>query len=288
MSEMKAGNIYTLDLESQDELLVYVDKLSMRDQEHILLLSRLPQRRLIEHIDLDKVESYWVTTQDVMGSIQPSLDQISDLVTKRVENHTGIAIIEGIEWLISLHGFSEVLKFVMSLKDALHRKPWSILLVVAEDIFEEIQSAKWHREAPSWEVPKQVELTEIASSEDETHAISSENADELVDSSTSLSFLVRIPKEGYSKEIARRRILQWRRMGLDVSAAEPALFQESDEKGFDIYKSVEKKVRKAIELDNRLDILEGKGLKSEVTKLRFRVRQLTGFDEVEKRIDELI
>ena len=77
-------------------------------------------------------------------------------------------------------------------------------------------------------------------------------------------------------------------MGLDVSAAEPALFQESDEKGFEIYKSVEEKVRRAIELDNRLDILEEKGLKSEVTKLRFRVRQLTGFDEVEKRIDELI
>ena len=65
MSEMKAGNIYTLDLESQDEILAYVDKLSMRDQEHVLLLSRLPQRRLIEHIDLDKVEAYWVTTQDL-------------------------------------------------------------------------------------------------------------------------------------------------------------------------------------------------------------------------------
>ena len=81
MSEMKAGNIYTLDLVSQDEILAYVDKISMRDQEHVLLLSRLPQRRLIEHIDLDKVEAYWVTTQDVAGSIQPSLDQISDLIT---------------------------------------------------------------------------------------------------------------------------------------------------------------------------------------------------------------
>ena len=175
----------------------------------------------------------------------------------------------------------------MALKDSLHRKPWSILLVVAEDIFEEIQSAKWHREAPSWEMPKQVELSEIESSDDVVPEIV-ENVDDLVDSNTSLSFLVRIPKEGYSKEIARRRILQWRRMGLDVSAAEPALFQESDEKGFEIYKSVEERVRRAIELDNRLDILEEKGLKSEVTKLRFRVRQLTGFDEVEKRIDELI
>ena len=288
MSELKAGNIHTLDLVSQEDVLAYVDKLSMRDQEHVLLLSRLPQRRLLEHIDLDKVETYWVTTQDVMGSIQPSLDQISDLVTKRVGNHAGIAIIEGIEWLISLHGFSEVLKFVMILKDSLHRKPWSILLVVAEDIFDEIQSAKWHREAPSWEVPKKVEFTEFANSEDEHVEVTPETADEPEDISTSLSFLVRIPKEGYSKDIVRRRILQWRRMGLDVSGAEPALFQESDERGFEIYKSVEEKVRKAVELDNRLDILEENGWKSEVTKMRFRIRQLTGFDEVEKRIDELI
>ena len=288
MTEMKAGNIYTLDLVSQEEILAYADKVSMRDEEHVLLLSRLPQRRLIEHVDLDKVEAYWVTTQDVMGSIQPSLDQISDLITNRVENHTGIAIIEGIEWLISLHGFPEVLKFVMILKDSLHRKPWSILLVVAEDIFDDIQSAKWHREAPSWEVPKKVEFTEPVDNEHDLPEPESIATDDLEDKHTSLSFLVRIPREGYSKDVARRRILQWRRMGLDVSAAEPALFQESDEKGFEIYRAVEDKVRRAIELDNRLDVLEENGWKSEVTKMRFRVRQLTGFEEVEKRIDELI
>tara|TARA_B100001564_G_scaffold357978_1_gene375495 strand:+ start:1771 stop:2628 length:858 start_codon:yes stop_codon:yes gene_type:complete len=285
---MEVGNIYTLNLVSQDEVLAYVDKMSMRDQEHVLLLSRLPQRRLIEHIDLDKVEAYWVTTQDVTGSIQPSLDQISDLVTNRVENHNGIAIIEGIEWLVALHGYNDVLKLVMNLKDSLHRKPWSILLVVTEDIFDEIQYAKWHREAPSWEVPTRVELTENIIVEDDNADLDYDNAVEMEDSNTSLSFLVRIPKEGYSKDVARRRILQWRRMGLDVSAAEPALFQESDELGFEIYKSVEERVRKAIELDNRLDILEANGWKSEVTKMRFRVRQLTGLDEVEKRIDELI
>jgi len=286
MSEMEVGKIYTLNLVSQDEVLAYVDKVSMRDQEHVLLLSRLPQRRLIEHVDLDKIEAYWVTTQDVMGSIQPSLDQISDLVTKRVENHNGIAIIEGIEWLISLHGYNEVLKLVMNLKDSLHRKPWSILLVVAEDIFDEIESAKWHREAPGWEVPTRIEFTENPTVEDNETEIDA--GVEIEDSNASLSFLVRIPKEGYSKDVARRRILQWRRMGLDVSDAEPALFQESDDLGFEIYKAVEERVRRAIELDNRLDILEANGWKSEVTKMRFRVRQLTGLDEVEKRIDELI
>ena len=108
------------------------------------------------------------------------------------------------------------------------------------------------------------------------------------DGQSKLAFLIRIPREGYTKEIARKRILQWRRMGLDVSEAEPALFQDSDDAGFAIYQSVEHKVRRAIELDNRLDLLLEKGLKSDVTKMRFRIRQLTGFDEVEDRIEELI
>ena len=59
----------------------------------------------------------------------------------------------------------------MSLKDSLHRKPWSILLVVAEDIFDDIQSAKWHREAPSWEVPTKIEFTEKASEDEDIDVI---------------------------------------------------------------------------------------------------------------------
>ena len=70
--------------------------------------------------------------------------------------------------------------------------------------------------------------------------------------------------------------------------AEPALYTESDDRGYEIYKSVEDKVRTAVELDNRLDLLAEKGFKSDVTKLRFRVRQLTGFAEVESLINELI
>ena len=285
--DFEFGKSYTYSLVSQDEILAYVDTLSMRDDGHVLLLSRLPQRRLLEHIDIDKVESYWVTSQDVAGTIQPSMDQIHDLVTSRFENHTGIAIIEGIEWLISLHGFDKVLNMVMKLKDAIHRKPWSLLLVVSEGIMDSKQHSQWLRESTAWDIPKKVEFDKI----EEMIETSNENEDvkeKPLGDGASLAFLVRIPREGYTKEIARRRILQWRRMGLDVSEAEPALFQDSDDVGYEIYKKVEIKVRKAIELDNRLDILSERGLKSEVTKMRFRVRQLTGLADVESRINELI
>ena len=261
----------------------------MKEEGHILLLSRLPQRRLLEHIDLDKVESYWITTQDVAGSIQPSLEQIEDILNSRIENHTGIAVVEGIEWLISLFGFSKVLNMVMNLKDSLHRKPWSVLFVVSEDVFSEIEFSKWHRESPKWDIPKyDVKDEPLVNIDIEEQPFEPDEISQNNEQKTGLSFLVRIPREGYTKDIARRRILQWRRMGLDVSAAEPALFQTSDEIGYEIFKSVEDKVRRAIELDNRLDILEERGWRSEVTKMRFRVRQLTGFTEVENRINELI
>ena len=66
------------------------------------------------------------------------------------------------------------------------------------------------------------------------------------------------------------------------------LLEDAPGSGFEIYKSVEDKVRRAVELDNRLDILMERGYASEVTKMRFRVRQLTGLDDIESKIDELI
>ena len=289
-SDFEIGKTYTYEHDSDSEFLGYVDKISGNDDRQYLLVSRLPQRRLLEHLDLDKVETYWITTQDVTGSIQPSLDQLEDLLSNRIGNHTGIAFVEGIEWLVSLHGFSNVLNFVMRVKDSLHRKPWSVIFVLTPGIFTDIESSKWSRESVLWTIPKR-DSKSVSMDDDAEEMYPEPELSETPlseDGGSKLAFLIRIPREGYSKEIARRRILQWRRMGLDVSEAEPALFMESDDKGYEIYKSVEEKVRTAVELDNRLDLLLEKGFKSDVTKLRFRVRQLTGFEEVEARINELI
>ena len=117
------------------------------------MLSRLPQRRLLEHIDLDKVETYWITTQDVTGSIQPSLEQIEDILNIRIENHTGIAVVEGIEWLISLFGFSNVLNMVMNLKIHFTENLGQYYLLFPEDVFSEIEFSKWNRES-KWDIPK--------------------------------------------------------------------------------------------------------------------------------------
>ena len=87
----------------------------------------------------------------------------------------------------------------------------------------------------------------------------------------------------------------WIRKGNRLYLVQPDAFSYLDEslptklkELASLYKSVEDKVRWAVELDNRLDILMERGYVSEVTKMRFRVRQLTGLESIESRIDELI
>lgn len=290
VEDLDVGKLYSLRYESQDKFLAIVDKFSQDSDKHAMLVSRSPQRRLLEHIDLDKVESYWMTTYDVLGAIQPSLEALEDLITSRVSNHEGVIFIEGIERLVALNGFSELMTMVMKIKDILHRRQWIVIFTINEEVFDEIQLAKWHKEVNPWTILEKQALTNIDIDTTEILAVESDNStiqeDDLA--GNKLSFLTKIPKDGYTKDILRKRILQWRRMGLDVSAAEPALYSTSDDDGYLIYKRVEQNVRRAVELDNRLDLLEQRGFKSEVTKMRFRIRQLTGFDAVEKRIDELI
>ena len=290
MEDLDVGKLYSLRYESQDKFLAIVDKFSQDSDKHAMLVSRSPQRRLLEHIDLDKVESYWMTTYDVLGAIQPSLEALEDLITSRVSNHEGVIFIEGIERLVALNGFSELMTMVMKIKDILHRRQWIVIFTINEEVFDEIQLAKWHKEVNPWTILEKQALTNIDIDTTEILAVESDNStiQENDLAGNKLSFLTKIPKDGYTKDILRKRILQWRRMGLDVSAAEPALYSTSDDDGYLIYKRVEQNVRRAVELDNRLDLLEQRGFKSEVTKMRFRIRQLTGFAAVEKRIDELI
>ena len=290
MEDLDVGKLYSLRYESQDKFLAIVDKFSQDSDKHAMLVSRSPQRRLLEHIDLDKVESYWMTTYDVLGAIQPSLEALEDLITSRVSNHEGVIFIEGVERLVALNGFSELMTMVMKIKDILHRRQWIVIFTINEEVFDEIQLAKWHKEVNPWTIVEKQALTNIDIDTTEILAVESDNStiQENDLAGNKLSFLTKIPKDGYTKDILRKRILQWRRMGLDVSAAEPALYSTSDDDGYLIYKRVEQNVRRAVELDNRLDLLEQRGIRSEVTKMRFRIRQLTGFDAVEKRIDELI
>ena len=201
MEDLDVGKLYSLRYESQDKFLAIVDKFSQDSDKHAMLVSRSPQRRLLEHIDLDKVESYWMTTYDVLGAIQPSLEALEDLITSRVSNHEGVIFIEGVERLVALNGFSELMTMVMKIKDVLHRRQWIVVFTINEEVFDEIQLAKWHKEVNPWTIVEKQALTNIDIDITEVLAEESDNSviQEHELAGNKLSFLTKIPKDGYTK-----------------------------------------------------------------------------------------
>ncbi len=71
-------------------------------------------------------------------------------------------------------------------------------------------------------------------------------------------------------------------MGLDVSEVEPALNLASDD-AYALYSKVEEKVRRAVDLEQHLELHSEDFTASEEATARFRIRQLTGLDQLEEK-----
>jgi len=282
--DIVAGQIHTLLLSSTEDFVSAFDRIDSEETSHRVFISRMPPRRLIERLDIIDIETYWLTDRAGEGTIPPSYNTLLSLISNRLANHKGTIFLEGLEWLSSLHGFDSLLGFIRTLSDSVHRTYWSIYLSVNESSFSSIELNQITREAPILNI---VLVDEMDSIQDEPIDFigiqKSENLEvELHDDGTpKLLFLTRLPENGFSKSLLQRRVLQWRRMGLDVSEIESALYASSTDSMYQAYNLIEEKVRRAVQLDNWVS--ENVTDSQERSVAQFRIRQLTGLDELEQR-----
>ena len=102
-----------------------------------------------------------------------------------------------------------------------------------------------------------------------------------------LKMLSSIAQSALTPAVLSRRKLQWESMGFDVSELEYALTIDS-ERSYKIYRDVEERVRRAIECDRRIGMIEIRGFTLEAAKMRFRIMQLTGLSDIESELDEIL
>ena len=279
-----AGQIHTLLCPSTDEFVSVLDRIDSSDTSHRLFISRFPQRRLVERLDITDIECYWLTDKLADGAIEPSYQKILSLISNRLSNHKGSIFIEGSEWLASLHGFDALLGFIRTVSDSLHRTYWNVYLSINIDSFTPIEYNQIIREAPIYQMSDDEQTENIDEGSIELNErIRTENIDVDLhdDGSPKLVFLTRLPESGFTRSLLQRRVLQWRRMGLDVSEVESALYSTNKDSMYQLYMAIEEKVRRAVQLDNW--IAENVADSQERSVAQFRVRQLTGLDELEQR-----
>ncbi len=280
------GLLFSCEFDSTKVMLEWIDSMNHTTDEHIVFVSRLPHRRLLNQVDISKIETYWMTHRVGQAHIAPDLKEIHNLVQSRVSHHHGVIVLEGLEWLVTLHGESTILNFIRTLRDEVHRTQWTLVLSLEPLAFNSIWLARLRREAPLIQVEREMAEAIVSDAEDEDEDHTAEHISVTEEGLPSLVMLNRLPKNGFTHALLRKRILQWRRMGLDVSEVEPALHQELD-MAFELYTTVESKVRVAVELERRVDSVSEHLTASELTTSKFRIRQLTGLEHIELMLDSI-
>ena len=282
---LEKGHLFSKEFEHDALLLEWLDRYSHSTDEHLVYVSRMPHRRLLNQIDVTKIETYWMTHRAGQAHISPDLDHLHALIQSRINHHHGLIVIEGLEWLVSLHGETTLLNFIRTLRDDVHRTQWSLLLPVDALAFNSIWLARFKREAP--ELVTQTMPSEPTSSPiEEVLEVSNPQVEATEEGLPQLVMLNRLPSNGFTRSLLRKRILQWRRMGLDVSEVEPALHMD-DEDAFSLYSKVEQKVRIAVELERAIEHHKSAFTASELTTSKFRIRQLTGLEEIRTMIESI-
>lgn len=285
--EVKRGIVYLYEFDSYDKLSMDIELLIDLNQEYnFTLYSRLPTRRLIEKLDLSKINHFWIANNEENTVIKPSIQEIIQSITNHDETTSNIFLIDGLEYLYNNGNNSELLSRLVTFADLLKSRNWAVIYCINSLAFDSDWIIKLRHLSDKLEIKTpELESYEFEDKKEENMVLLEEdnNLFELaIDGGPRMAYLARLPRLGFTNEILVKRILQWRRMGLDVSRIEPALTYDIDE-AYELYQSVEEDVRRATELERFIHENESIIEASDLATDMFRIRQLTGLNEIERK-----
>ena len=261
---------------------------------NVSIFSRLSPQRLGQHLSLDKIEFKWLSETMDPHSLSPSLERIHHAISTRVVTDSGIIWLDAVEYLIHRQGFDAFMAFTRSLADELSGTEWTVLLPFTPLSLEGTEIAHLRREAMPFEIrsisyPTTENITPELDTVNEQPTVEIIEAEDLSSDvqESPVKMLSTIAEAALTTAVLSRRIEQWVNMGFDVSSLDQALNLENENR-YEIYCDVEERVRRAVECERRIQMIEIRGYAVEATKMRFRIMQLTGLNDVENQLDEIL
>ena len=280
-----SGGIYSISAESTESFVESIDRVEVSGAQSVVFISRYPASRLVDLLDISEIQCYWLANSEVKGVLEPSLEKLNHFTESLISSEQGLLFVEGFEWLVSIHGFEAVHSMLRSLAEKVAMSRWSIYLSLYESSFNRQELSRIIREAPLFEFrSNEVAIrNDIPDTSQLRESVTERNLemDLNEDGTPKLVLLTKLPRSGFTKQILQRRILQWRRMGLDTSEIEASLYSTDIESMYHDYTLVEEKIRKATELERY--VIANINDAQERTIALFRIRQLTGLDQLEKQ-----
>ena len=293
------SRVYGIQLDDPREGYLWLQQNHFQKRQ-IVVLSRMSPVKLSRWINLEHIDFHWLTSKNDRYAIDPALERMNHFIDSLVCEGEGIIWLDAVEYLSDLHGFDSLIQFIQSISDALMMTKWTLVLPYSTLGFKATEVAKIRREAPNYDIIKtdpttlvdddidKIDQDELnISSEEDTNQLEFEEEPE-IEVEPGLVVLSRIPEKSLSRAILQRRLEQWKDMGFDISELSPLLLIDDRSERYSRYFQFEEKVRRATECERRIRELKELGFTKESTILHFRIMQLTGLDDVENIIQQLL
>lgn len=135
---VQKGHSYLVE-ETRPEIIFQIASIMYEVGYHVLIFSRINPKRIVEkHEKLEGASIYWLTEKEGGESIGHSLEKIVYGVEEMLSKYSNTLVaIDGIEFLVSLHGFEAVVKFIRRIIDMIADSEGILLLSLGESTLKE-------------------------------------------------------------------------------------------------------------------------------------------------------
>lgn len=277
----------TLDASRPEDVYLYLDETIEQANHAVHCYSRLPMRQLLRYVSANSAEMWWLSEHDTPRAIPPHPNDVFAHIKSSTRESASLVVLEGIDWLVRRTNETTVLEMLQSL-DGLSRER-DFQVVLAGDSLS-LNPTFWARIcslAPKISVSAdsvEVDDQHYGFEEEPIHHTPIEEAESSLDD-TVLVHLVKLPQAGFTQAVLARRMLQWKRMGFDLAALEPAMAANDIAKAHAIYVGVEAEIIMAIDA---IRLIEQRNEDLTVTEReRFNYRFMA-LNEVAEGYEELI
>ena len=252
----------------------------------VFCYSRLPARQLLRHVPSNKASMWWISDHESPQSVSPHTNEFITHIGQHASQGTELMVVEGLDWLVARSNETEVLSMLQEL-DKLTRT-WEFDLIFPVDALS-FTMQFWARLTSL--APK-MEGENPADDKGELRIEETPMADQPLErvpepygsTEKMLVHLVNLPRIGFTHTLLAKRMLQWKRMGFDLSALEPALVMSDVSKSHAIYETVESDIICAIDCIRLMEANREKLTATEREMFNFR---LMGINNVREAADDL-
>jgi len=252
----------------------------------VSIYSRLPMRQLLRFVASNKAEMWWISEHEGTRSVPPNVMDVEKHINGNTTPSQELLVIEGLDWLVSRSGAEDTLAWLQRLHGLALEHGFDVVLPLDSLSME---THVWRRIAglaPVLEQPRAEEENHIVEHDADVlnDPLAAHDEADLTEDNRTVTHLVSLPFEGFTKSLLSKRMLQWKRMGFDLSSLEPALFMNDLHQVHALYASVESTIILAID---GLRLMEHHRQKLSVTEREMFNYRMMSLTDVAHHIDEL-